>query len=803
MIDTVELNKKNEIDNKTNNNLKINNDILKVKVLINNIIFPRNVEKIVEGTWGVCSCSIIENNNPNSFITTISVNGELPNIDLTKRNWWNITYKLIANKVIDKKYGLQYKIIYLQPEMNLENKDQLQIFLKYILTDLQIKNLYDVFNNPLEIIRNGNIDELCKVKGIGKSVAKHIINKYKDNEIYEEAILELGQYDLPINMIKKIINHYGSINKSLDIVKNNPYRLASDIDGIGWTKADSIGMKIGFPRECVERIAGFVQYFLKEKAINGNSWLNKKELVLNVLAMYDKYINEKNKPIILDNLKKALERLKSLNIIMYSNEYNYVCLTKYYLLEKDIKNELIRLINGEKITPNYDLQYIVNSINQEKGYELTNEQIDGINLLINNNVGIITGGAGVGKSTTVEGIIKLFNNYKFAQTALSGKAAARLTEITKLNGYTIHRLLGYDSNTNKFKYNQENKLPYDIIIVDEISMVGGELFYDLISAIPTNSKLIMLGDHHQLESIGSLNLLKDMLDSDIIPKKILTKIHRQAQKSAIITESNKVKDGIQIIPKKNGLKEIINTYGELQDLTVNIVHRNRPNHINKIIDNVKEYFIKEYTKLNDITKIQVIVPMVEKSQISTTNINNLIQNIYNPKLDNCDINNIWEIRNKKDAKNDNDIKYEFRINDRVINTINMYKKEDIDGNEVDVFNGYLGIVTNINYALRKMIINFDGIGEVVIDNEDIMNIKLAYAITCHKFQGSQAHTIIIAFDYSSFILLSKQWLYTAITRAQKYCILCAEFDALKYAIDTNKITLKQTFLKDMLNGILV
>lgn len=334
-------------------------------------------------------------------------------------------------------------------------------------------------------------------------------------------------------------------------------------------------------------------------------------------------------------------------------------------------------------------------------------------------------------------------------------------------------------------YDKENKLPVDGVILDEGSMVGLDIFYKLVQAIETGSKLIILGDEGQLESIGAGNLLFDMIESGIVPTVRLTKIHRQAQKSAIITEGRKIKRGEQITEKGFIGNEL---RGDLQDLELDI-YKDKIETQSRIIKHYKDLLNKGI----NYTDIQVIVPLKERGDACSYKINSIIQKII---ID-------TEKEKKKliinpNAKNPTTI----YVGDKVMNTINNYQAKNLSGKTIGIFNGDIGIVTDINIYKREIIVNFLTKGKIVIDSESLFGIELAYACTTHKLQGSSSPYVICGIDYSHYMLLCKQMLYTMLTRTKKYCVLCAESRALRYAISTDKVVDKQTFLSGFLKGTL-
>jgi len=412
------------------------------------------------------------------------------------------------------------------------------------------------------------------------------------------------------------------------------------------------------------------------------------------------------------------------------------------------------------------------------GYKYCFTVPSGMLVLRRNNKIFITGNCG--KSSTVLGMLEVFkSNYSFAQTALSGRASCNLSDITGVDGYTIHRLLGYNPESG-FVYNKDNPLHIDICILDEISMVGANIFYKLIQALKTGAKLVMLGDKNQLEAIGIGNIMFDMIESGYIKVVELTKIHRQAEKSAIITESIKIKDKEYIIDKNFTGSEI---RGELQDLKLDI-YTNKDTTHRRIVEHFEELLPKTET----IFDIQVIVPMKERGKASAYYLNNLLQEIV------IDTNSEQYILVGENSK----FPFKIFVGDKILNNKNNYKIIDENGAETPIFNGDLGIVIEMDIQRKILTVDFNNKGIVYIPKSHLKKITLGYAMTCHKAQGSGIKYVIAGLDYSHYKLLTKEMVYTMLTRAKEYCVLCAENKALRYATKQTSVSTKQTHLKDML-----
>lgn len=746
--------------------------MVKCKVKINKQFFPKNNEKIKSGDFAILSASVIEvieGDVEQNKWGCITISGNTIEYD------YGTIYTLIAKEKPSDKFGMQYSIVSMFEEADLSDKGNQRTFLLKFLTENQVENLYSTFENPIDIIEEGDVQSLCSVKGVGVTNAMKLIEKYQDNKDYSTAYIELDKYGLTPKMIQKLCGAYGNANIVTQKIKDNPYLLADEVNGVGWSKADEIALKAGFGKGSVNRVVAYIKYYLTEKANEGNTYVSTEDIVDAIDEVLDGDIKD-------ETIITALKTLKSSGKI-HHGENGDVSLMKYYMLEKRIAESIIRLKNGENGFVFNNWEADVKKQEEEQGWNYTEQQLEGIKETLDNNIVLISGYAGVGKSSIVSGMLSVLKGYSFAQTALSGKASVNLTDVTGEEGFTIHRLLNF-SPDGGFTYNKDNKMEHKVVILDEVSMVGGELFYSLIQAIETGSKLIMLGDIGQLESIGVANIMNDLINSGVITHVNLTKVHRQAQKSAIITESLKVWNGEQIIEKDFYGIEV---RGELQDLELDI-YEDKKETFGKIIDGFKDFYENETTNLMDI---QILVPTNKRGDACTLKINNAVQKYLRGLI----------VKNKLKTKSEKAIKigdeYTIYEGDKVINLKNNYKTLNENGEEVPIFNGNLGIVVQI-IDESMMIVDFERIGRVVIPSEHFGSIALGYAITCHKSQGSGFKYVICGLDYSHYSLLTKEMVYTMLTRTKKRCKFYSQNKALRYAIGRSNVRHKQTYLKDML-----
>lgn len=703
--------------------------------------------------------------------------GECPTLEETQ------TYTVKAKKVIDKKYGEQFQVqqIFIPFEFKKDDVEGKRMYLERIFTPLQIKEMYQTLADPFKALEEEDYASLCLIKGVAMKTAVSYVMKFKSHFVKAKIYLELSDYDLTDTMVEKLMDVYDeNVDLLIEKVKKNPYSLIRDVPGVGFSKADELALKGGMTIDCPERIAAFIQVYLYQEALNGFSWMTCDQLLGAILEKLGEDIPD-------EKITEALGTIRDL--LWVSEDQSNIGLKRFFDLENNIATELIRLRDAKSEIVADDWEDAVKRLERLNGWEFTDEQKEAVQMGIDNNVLILTGYGGTGKSSSVEAMLKVLHSFPFYQCALSGRAASRLQEVTGHEGQTIHRLLGYplgESRYGGFEYNQDNQLDVGIYIVDECSMIGGELFNSLIRAIPSGSKLIMLGDYGQLESIGMGNVLYDAIHSNEIPAINLTKIHRQAAKSAIITESIKIRQGKQIIPKDWVGKE---TKGELQDL-----------HLNCFSDASNTYYevVKTFTQeLNrpdfNIMDVQVIAPVKTRGDACVRKLNEILQEMYNPLDENADgINEI-----KVFQKNYVTL---LRVGDKVINTKNNYRLKDINGEDTSIFNGSIGIVTEIR-GYGRIVVDFAYIGQVVLEKDALQGIELAYAITSHKSQGSEFDTVIFAIDTASYTLLTRELVYTSITRAKKQCYLIAQTSALRMAVAKEGVAVKQTHLQQCLYDI--
>lgn len=699
-------------------------------------------------------------------------------------------YEILATEVENKKYGKQYQVnsINLYLPNGIESKEGQKEFLDIIFTKLQVKEMYEALDDPYMALKDGDISSLVKVKNCGMKTAVAWIDKFKTYMPLSNAMKELSEYGLTEALLRRIVNHYKSSDIAVEIIQNKPYKLI-EVNGVGWHKCDEIAMKGGLKPDSPERIGTYILYYLQERANEGYSYIPadaNTEIEKGIVSKTQKPINFIDTMIeffgddISDEaLKGGLDYVN--DQLWFSDDRKFVGLKRIYDLEMSVAENLIRIRDGENDFKYSNWKNIIKQKETDQGWEYNEQQIEGIKAVLENQVVVITGKAGTGKSSIVDAMIAVLQGYSYAQTALSGRAAARMAEITHEEGYTIHRLLGFpkgDRDHGGFVFHEDNKLPRDIIILDEVSMVDGELFNRLVKAIKTGSKLIMLGDTGQLECIGCMNIAADLIASKEIVSIELSQIHRQAANSGIITESIKAREGIQLIEKDWIGTEV---RGKLNDLVLDCFS-DKSNTFYKVMQHASS----ELEDGTDIMDLMVIAPSY-KNESGVDNLNAALQSLYNP-----DSSEKKEVFVQKSSK-----AWILREGDKIINVQNDYyaKNKFTAG----IFNGNIGVVKNIDIDANTIAVDFQDIpGIMILPKKNWKDLELGYAITCHKAQGSQCKKVIVGLDFGSFIQLSREWVYTAMTRAIDKCYMVAQNNALRYAVSKNSISVKRTHLVKLL-----
>lgn len=592
-----------------------------------------------------------------------------------------------------------------------------------------------------------DIERLYEVPGIGKKRVEKIRESWEKQKDIKNVMLFLQQYGVSTAYAAKIYRKYGK--ESIDQVKENPYRLADDIWGIGFKTADGIAGKMGYGKNDLRRCRSGIQYTLNELADEGHVYAVEEQLI----EAAGKLLEADREPIV-----QAMAGMIASEDLIREQEAIY--LPPFYHSERGTARRLLALMTSRSsalFEGNIDIQ----AIEKATGVGYDDVQVAAIRQAVRSRVMVLTGGPGTGKTTTTQGIIAAYRaaGLRVLLAAPTGRASKRMSEATGMEAKTIHRLLEFNPQDG-YKRNDDNPLEGDVLIVDECSMIDIILMYNLMKAIPVQMRLILVGDIDQLPSVGAGNVLRDIIDSGQVPVIRLTRIFRQAQSSRIVMSAHAINQG-RYPDTSNG-----------KDTDFFFIRKDDPEQVaEEIVKLVKHRLPKAYNQ--PLSNIQVLTPM-QRSVVGAGNLNMLLQQALNTSTLGISRGGI-----------------NYKLGDRVMQIRNNYDK--------NVFNGDIGIIEKVNMEDRTLCIRFDG-SLVEYEASELDEVTLAYATTIHKSQGSEYPIVVIPVLMTHFVMLQRNLIYTGITRAKKICVLIGQPKALAYAIRNLTVNKRNTKLKERLRG---
>ena len=593
-------------------------------------------------------------------------------------------------------------------------------------------------------------ERLVEVKGISERKAMEIASQVNEKRDLRQAMIFLQQFGITMNLAVKIYNKYGQ--EVYGILKENPYRLADDIEGVGFRTADDIAAKAGIRTDSDFRVRSGILYTLLQASGEGHTFLPQEELTAKTseLLGIDKEIIEKNY-MNLSIDRKIIMKQSGDQVQIYSSSFYYMeANTATMLRELDITYDVA----------DAEIEQRIHNIEKQTGMQLDEHQVQAVKEAVRNGLLIITGGPGTGKTTTINTIIRYFEieGMDIFLAAPTGRAAKRMSETTGFEARTIHRMLelnGGMEGSAGFERNETNPLETDVVIIDEMSMVDITLMNSLLKAIAPGTRLILVGDINQLPSVGPGSVLKDIIQSEAFNVVMLTKIFRQASTSDIIVNAHKINRGEEVSLDNKSMDFFF-----LKRYEADII-------INVVLQLVKQ----KLPKFVDATPydIQVLTPM-RKGLLGVERLNGILQQYLNPPD-----------KSKREKEHGDMV---FREGDKVMQTKNNYQLEwEIRtkfGLTVDkgmgIFNGDMGIIIEINDFAETMTVEFDEGRKVEYSYKLLDELELAYAITIHKSQGSEYPAVVIPLLNGPSMLMNRNLLYTAVTRARK-CVTLVGNDA--------------------------
>jgi len=618
------------------------------------------------------------------------------------------------------------------------------------------KKLVDYFGlDTLDVIENSP-ERLTEAPGIGKSKARAIVEAWDEHKEVRHIMLFLQGHGISATYAMKIYKQYG--DQAIEIVSKNPYRLAHDVWGIGFKKADAIAKQLGFAQDTPERIEAGVLFYLQQATEQGHCFLPEEVLAKGAAELLAAPDEENGQPADLaptiDAARTAVERLVSQQYLIRDPDdpdLKPIYLKPMLIMEKNLARDLNRLAAEPLDSPwiPEDLPGFVEKICRGIDVTLAPEQGRAVMESLRSRVLVLTGGPGTGKTTTTQAILHahLRCGRKVALASPTGRAAKRLAEVTAHPAQTLHRLLEVDAKTFKFKRGPDNPLECETLIVDEMSMVDLHLAYSLVRALPDGAQLILVGDADQLPSVSAGNVLRDIIACHRVPVVVLTEIFRQAAESSIITNAHRVNHGEMpaLIPTSQWQKTDCLFIQQDDPLVA----------AQKVCDVVTRSLPALGYAREDV---QVLTPM-HRGTLGAQYLNEILQQALNPKQ----LGVAEYIRGQKT----------LRCGDRVIQTVNNYNLE--------VFNGDIGYLAHIDQEEKQLIIRYPE-REVTYTFEEADELQLAYALTVHKSQGSEYPAAVVVLHTQHYMMLQRNLLYTALTRAKRLALLLGSKRAIGIAV---------------------
>lgn len=684
----------------------------------------------------------------------------------------------LEGKEVSSKYGDQFSFSYAE----VIYPSSLSGIKKYLSSGLikgvgpaTAEAIVNKFKKDTLTIIEFNPEKLATIRGISKKKAESISEAFNEIKKMQNSVMYLQGYNISINMSIKIYNTYG--DKTIETVKNNPYKLVEDVDGIGFLTADNIAKSMGIASNAPFRVRAGIIHALKDNSEKtGNTFIYKNQLLEYISDLLGlNFESNENKFIeVLDDMGYD----RTITMFRAKNGSEIVMLTRMYFTESSVAQKLSRL-NATAKSNSANYAKSISAFEKINKISFDEQQKNAIENSLQAGVSVITGGPGTGKTTIIKCIINILeqNKNKVLLLAPTGRASKRLSESTNREAKTIHRGLevNFKGAGSTFVYNEQNPLSVDAVIVDEVSMVDVSLMNNLLKALPSDCKLILVGDKDQLPSVGAGNVLGDILASGIIKVSYLTKIFRQSEKSLIVSNAHLINDGKMPVFDNTSNDFFFESHDDPIDIK------------NSILELVTTRLPKFAN--TDPTKIQVLAPL-KAGASGTNNLNECIQEKTNPSQ-----------HGKQELVVGKTI---FREGDKVMQTTNNYdlvwrKKSGYTYEEGSgVFNGDIGYIHKIYSGSGETEVWFEDGRECRYARTDLPELSLAYAITIHKSQGSEFDIVVIPVISGPAIILNRNLIYTAITRAKKMVVLVGAKKYLSRMIANVNTVERQTMLKDFL-----
>lgn len=655
----------------------------------------------------------------------------------------------------DRQHGLQFKATLLKvvPPTTLAGIE------KYLSSGMVkgigahfAKKLVKAFGNQVFDVIENHPDRLTTLDGIGEKRKAWVVKSWAEQKAIRDIMVFLQSHGVGTSRSVRIYKTYG--DQAIEIVRNNPYQLALDIHGIGFKTADIIAARLGIAKDSLIRAQAGTRHALQTLCESGHCAVEEDQLIKAATELL-----EVESGLIVQAIKLEIQEERLISEPFENKALIYPI--SLYIAEIKVSEKLKILSKSPPPWGKIDIEEAIPWVEQKTGFLLSDSQKEAIALVACHKVSIITGGPGVGKTTVVNSLLKVIQAKKMriALCAPTGRAAKRLSESTGLTAKTIHRMLEFDPKTYSFKYNQHNPLPFDLIVMDEASMLDIVLTQNVLQSLSKNTAIIFIGDVDQLPSVGSGQVLQNMIESEQIATARLTQIFRQAAGSNIIINAHRINEGklpLEYKPPSDFYTIFADTPEEIHNLMIKVITQRIP----------------ERYGFSPKQDIQVLTPM-NRGGLGARSLNIILQEVLNgkaqPKITRFGMT--------------------FAPGDKVIQMRNNYDK--------DVFNGDIGTIKSIDEEEGLLYIDYDG-NLIEYEFSELDEVALAYSISIHKSQGSEYPVVVIPISTQHYAMLARNLLYTGVTRGKKLVILIGQKKAIYMAVKNFKRAKRQTLLKERL-----
>ncbi len=600
-------------------------------------------------------------------------------------------------------------------------------------------------------------ERLLEIHGIGASTVNRVRESWEKHRGIQQIMIFLTGHGVAPGIAVKAFKRYGP--GAVDVVRSNPYRLAEEVFGVGFLTADRIARQLGIPDDAPERLEAGVLHTLVEAVGQGHCFLPEDALLATAADLLETDVG---------SLPPALEGLiarQQVSARPKEEESTAIYLPRLEKAEATVALNLAETLETKPDTKSIILNTSIARYQGSLDIHLAERQIEALGAALRDKVAVITGGPGTGKTTLIRGIVEILaqNKQKVVLAAPTGRAAKRLAEATGLGAKTIHRLLEFNPITRAFNRRREHPIEADCVVIDEVSMLDVELAAMLFEALLPTTRIVLVGDADQLPSVGPGNVLADLIKSESVPVIRLDQIFRQNDRSLIVENAHRINSGD--MPKVDDNPESSDFF---------FIARDDPAAAAELAVDFATRRIPERFKLNPIDDIQVLSPM-HRGELGVTRLNERLQAALTPEGRELVVG--WR---------------RFRVGDKVMQVRNNY--------ELDIFNGDLGRVVEINFEERELTVNFDG-RFTVIHSDEVEDIVPAYACTIHKSQGSEYPAVVIVLHHQHHVMLQRNLLYTAISRGRRLVVIVGSRRALGRAVHNATVRKRNTQLADRLRAV--